>query len=68
MLLTCIGLLRSSKSLEFLVSLVRGSDGAAAGDAIQAIAPYKLIDDVRQQVEAAVIESGNRQLQATFEK
>jgi len=68
MLLTCIGLLRSTESREFLVSLIRGPDATEAADAIQALAPYSMIDEVCQQVADAVKESAHRQLRATFEK
>ena len=66
-LLTCIGLLRSSDSHAFLLSLIHGTNGAAAADAIRALAPYRCLEELYQRVERAVEQSGNTQLHATFE-
>jgi len=66
-LLTCIGLLRSTESREFLLSLIRGTDGTAAADAIRALAPYRMMEELSQQVERAVQESGSRRLRRAFE-
>jgi HEAT repeat protein len=66
-LLTCIGLLRSAESRELLLSLIRGPDSAAAADAIRALAPYGAAEELRQQVEQAVAETGSTRLRAVFE-
>ena len=66
-LLTCIGLLRSSESHAFLLSLIQGANGAAAVDAIRALAPYRCLEELRQRVERAVAETGSTRLRTTFE-
>jgi HEAT repeat protein len=67
LLLTCIGLLRSQESREFLVSLVKEDSSTAGADAIRALAPYSMIEELREQVEQAVAASSNDQLRAVFD-
>ncbi len=65
-LLTCIGLLRTKPSREFLVALVSGEDDVAAADAIRALAPFRMLDELRQQVEEAVAAADNDRLHAVL--
>ena len=60
-LLTSIGLLRSPESRLFLLQLVKGPDEQRALDAIRALAPFRMDEQVRRQVETAVEKSGNVQ-------
>lgn len=65
-LLTCIGLLRSTDSHEFLLSLIHGADRAAAVDAIRALAPFRHLEELHRRVERAVEETGSSQLRSVF--
>lgn len=66
-LLTCIGLLRSTESQEFLLALVRGPDSRAGADALHALAPFRTDKELRQRVEQAVEESDHARVRDTFE-
>lgn len=68
LLLTCIGLLRSNESQQFLISQIDGPDQAAAADAIRALAPFAMLDEVREAVERAVEDTDSQQLQDVFEE
>ena len=68
LLLTCLGLLRSHESRRFLISLITGTDSSAASDAIRALAPFAMIEGLREQAGAAVAESGSERLRAVFEE
>jgi HEAT repeat protein len=67
-LLIAIGLLRSAEANEFLLSLVRGANASHAGDALRALKTHGKSGDLREQIEAAIHESGNPQLAALFEQ
>jgi HEAT repeat protein len=65
-LLTAIALLRLPAANEFLLELIRnGSSGAP--DALRALAWYRSVPNVRQQIEAAVQESQNAGLVRLFQ-
>ena len=65
-MLTCIGLLRSAESRNFLVSLIRGENDTDAVDAVRALAPYRSVDELVQQIARAVEESANSRLRRVF--
>ncbi|MGH7137608.1 MAG: HEAT repeat domain-containing protein [Pirellulales bacterium] len=65
-LLLAIGLLRFAEANEFLLSLVRGRDASAAGDALRALKVHGKSGDLRQQIEAAVHEGGNPNIISLF--
>jgi hypothetical protein len=67
-LLTCLGLLRSKESRDFLVSLIEGEDEAAAIDAIRALAPYRVLDELVQRMIPAVTASASPRLRRVFEE
>jgi hypothetical protein len=67
-LLICIGLLRSSETGEFLLSLITSNHLGGAGDAIKALKPFGNVADLRQRIEAAVNATGNARLARVFEK
>ena len=67
LLMTCIGLLRSPESRQFLIAQIDGPDPTAAADAIRALAPYALIEELREAVEAAVENSDSQRLRGVFE-
>ena len=60
--LTAIGLLRSDEADAFLVSLIRGPNEQAAGDAIAALAPFVQSAGLQSSIEEAVRESGSPRL------
>ncbi len=66
MLLTCIGLLRSTESRDFLLSLIRGAGETIAMDAVRALAPYRRDEELREQVQQQVALRGCAQLQQVF--
>lgn len=67
-LLTCVGLLRSKESREFLVSLIDGDDETTAVDAIRALAPSRALDELVQRIARAVKESASPRLRRVFEE
>ena len=62
LILTCIGLLRSNESRQFLLALIVGSDATAAADAIRALAPFAADEGLRDHVDTAIRRSANRRL------
>lgn len=66
-LLTCIGLLRLTAAHEFLLALIDGTDAAAAADAIRALAPYRMLEELTRRVAQAVDRSGSSRLRSLFE-
>lgn len=68
LLLAAIGLLRSRESREFLVAVVGDKDGAAAADAVRALAPFAPIEELRAAVAAQVETTGNPRLKAVFDE
>jgi HEAT repeat protein len=67
-MLIAIGLMRLAEANEFLLALVRGADSRAAADALRALKVHGKSGDLRDQIEAAVRESGNREIVGLFEQ
>jgi HEAT repeat protein len=65
-LLTCIGLLRRTEAIKFLISLISRQDLDTAVGAIRALAPLRSADEVRREVEAVAISSGSARLIEVF--
>jgi HEAT repeat protein len=67
-ILIAIALLRCSEANEFLLSLLQGTDTAAAAHALRALKVHGKSGDLRQQVESVVRRAGNQQLVKLFEQ
>jgi HEAT repeat protein len=66
-LLTAIAMLRQDYATRFLLSLIEeGTTGAA--DALLALAPYRAVDTIRQEVEAAVNKTQSKELRQLFDR
>ncbi|MBI1249551.1 hypothetical protein GC197_17135 [bacterium] len=65
-LLLCVGLIRSTASQDFLLSLITSHDVRTASDAIKALQLSASLGDIRQRTEAAVEATGNEQLARFF--
>lgn len=66
-LLLCIGLLRSSDSQDFLLSLIHARDLRTAADAVKALRLNGEVEGIRQRTEAAVEATGSNELQRLFQ-
>ncbi len=65
-LLLCIGLLRSTESQDFLLSLIDARDPRTAADAVKALRLNGELGEIRQRTEAAVEKSRSEELRRTF--
>ncbi len=65
-LLTCIGLLRSTESRAFLLSLIPETDENTAMDALRALAPCRMDGEVCQQVQQLVELRGSAKLKQVY--
>ncbi|RCS52841.1 hypothetical protein DTL42_08390 [Bremerella cremea] len=65
-LLLCIGLLRSSESQDFLLSLIDARDLRTAADAVKALRLHGDQGEIRQRTEMAVEKTGSEELRRVF--
>jgi len=66
-LLTAIALLRQDYATRFLLSLIE-EGGNDAIDALKALAPYRAVDTIRQEVETAVNKTQSQELRNLFDR
>jgi HEAT repeat protein len=66
-LLTAMALLRQDYATRFLVSLIEEGANDAA-EALRALAPYRAVETIRQEVEAAVNKTQNQELRQLFDR
>lgn len=64
--LVSISLSRAPVAIEFLIDAIR-EDSIRALPALNALAPNRFYPDIRRQIESAVADCGNRQVQDVFE-
>ncbi|PQO44879.1 HEAT repeat domain-containing protein [Blastopirellula marina] len=65
-LLLCVGLLRTTESQDFLLSLIDTRDLRTAADAINAIKLNGEVGEIHQRTEAAVEKTGSEELRQVF--